>query len=53
MVMAAFTCPRCSDPTEQEYYGPCSTCVARLEQWAAERKEEIRVRLSRRNPEVS
>jgi len=25
-----FTCPRCSEPTDARFYGPCPTCRADL-----------------------
>lgn len=25
-----FTCPRCGEPAEARFYGPCSSCVVEL-----------------------
>jgi hypothetical protein len=33
--MVTFTCPRCRQPAEERFYGPCSSCVVGLRQLTA------------------
>jgi len=36
-----FECPRCHQPVEERFYGPCSTCRATLRSSAAEQAPQI------------